>query len=439
MGNVFIHQRPKSCQAVFWGAVLGACFLASPIPPAAAAAEVEEVVRQTEPAAVVVMGEKPDGGTVQGSGCFVHPSGIVLTSKHQVDGLGNIHVISSDGARHPASMLASDPVHDLALLKADAEPQRWARIGDTAGLKSGAAIVAIAAPENLQFSTVTGVVSNPDRTYKGMRVIQCNLPAEPGSSGGPVFDSQGALIGIIIGRLENQQWVTVINPINNAYSLLDANGIPVPGRRLSNMILDENEIVPEPGIPDIHRQAVEVYNRGVAANSPSEKVDAYGTAVKLLPGFYEAWFNLAVASAAANQPTKAITAYRIAEQLRPDAMEVPHNLGRVFLALSRYDDAAECFGKAVKLRPDSASAHNDLGEAYRRMGRLDDARKAFQAALDLEPAYNAARYNLGLTCAAAGDWAEAAKQLRAYLDTDPHAPDAVQVKMWIEEFEEKSP
>jgi hypothetical protein len=367
MGNTFIHRRPRFSRAAFLGAVLGASFFVSPTPAAAAAAGVEDVVRRNEPAAVVVMGEKPDGGTVQGSGCFVHSSGIVLTSLHQVDGLGNLHVIGSDNARYAATVLASDPARDLALLKTDAKPQRWAWIGDTTGLKSGAAIIAIAAPQNLQFSTVTGIVSNPDRTYKGMRVMQCDLPAEPGSSGGPVFDSDGALIGCIIGRLENQQWVTVINPINNAYTLLDANGVPVPGRRLSNTILDESEIVPEPGIPKIHRQAIEVYNRGVAANSASEKVDAYGTAVKLLPDFYEAWFNLAVASAAANQPTKAITAYRIAERLRPDAVEVPHNLGRVFLALSRYDDAAACFGKAVKLTPGSASAQNDLGEAYRRM------------------------------------------------------------------------
>lgn len=435
MGNTIIHPRPKFFRAVFLGAVLGACFFTFPIPPIAA--EVEEVVRRNEPAAVVVVGEKPDGATVQGSGCFVHPSGIVLTSLHQVDGLSNIRVILSDGARHTATVLASDSEHDLALLKADAEPPRWAWIGDTAGLKSGAAIVAIAAPQNLQFSTVTGIVSNPDRRYKGMRVIQCDLPAEPGSSGGPVFNAAGALIGAIIGRLENQQWVTVINPINNAYSLLEANGIAVPGRRLSNMILDEDEIVPELGIPEVQRQAVEVYNRGVAANSAEEKVEAYGTAVKLLPGFYEAWFNLAVASAAASQPAKAITAYRIAERLRPDAVEVPHNLGRVFLAVSRYEDAAECFGKAVKLTPESASAHNDLGEAYRRMGRFDDARRAFQAALDLEPAYNPARYNLGLTCAAAGDPAEAAKHLRVYLDIDPVAPDAAQIKMWVKQFEEK--
>ena len=72
------------------------------------------------------------------------------------------------------------------------------------------------------------------------------------------------------------------------------------------------------------------------------------------------------------------------------------------------------------------------------MGRRGDARKAFQAALGLEPGYNTARYNLGLTCPAAGDRGEAAKQLRAYLDSDPGAPDAVQVKRWIKEFEKKT-
>jgi len=434
MGNACIHQPPavKHAGPLYAGLalLLATC--------AAASADVEDVVRRNEPAAVVVLGEKADGATVQGSGCFVDASGKVLTSLHQVDGLKRIQVLRHDGSRHAASVLALDREHDLALLDTGAEPVRWALPGDANGLKNGASIIAIAAPENLQFSTVTGVVSNTNRTYKGMRVIQSDLSAEPGSSGGPVFDFDGALVGIIVGRLENQPWVTVLNPINNAYSLLASNGVPVPGlppKRLPALSAGEEEIVPAPGITDLQRKAIEAYNRGVAANSAGDKIEAYEVAAKLLPEFYEAWFNLAVANTAADQPTKAVTAYRIAERLRPHAVEVPHNLGRVFLNLGRYEEAAESFARAVELAPKSASARNDLGEAYRRMGQLDAARAAFEAALELDEAYAPALYNLALVCSAAGERAAAAEQLRAYLAAEPDAPDARQVQRWLKELE----
>lgn len=434
MGNAYIHLPRGVLRAGALLAVLGLPL----VPLAAGAADVEEVVRRNEPAAVVVLGEKPGGRTVQGSGCFVDGDGKVLTSLHQVDGLKRIQILLHDGTRRAASILAQDNAHDVALLKTGANPPRWAAAGDAAALKNGTRIIAIAAPENLRFSTVVGIVSNTNRTYKGMRVIQSDLPAEPGSSGGPVFDDGGALIGIIIGRLENQQWVTVVNPLNNAYPLLASNGVPVPGlppKGLPALAAGEDEIVPAPGITDLQREAIEVYNRGVAASSAEEKIEAYKTAATLLPEFYEAWFNLAAASTAANQPAKAVTAYRIAERLRPDAVEVPHNLGRVFLNVGRYEEAAVSFTRAVELAPHAASARNDLGETYRRMGRLDEARAAFESALQLDARYAPALYNLALVCVAAGDHAEAAKHLRAYLAAEPDAADAAQVQRWLKDLE----
>jgi len=401
----------------------------------AAGLDVEALVQQNEAAVVVILGRNPvDRAELQSSGCFVHRSGLILTTTHQVRGLEDLRAVLRDGARRPLSVVALDNEHELALLRADGDPLAVVAIGDAAALKSGAPLVAIAAPEGLSFSTVTGVVSSANRSYQGYRVIQTNLPASPGSSGGPVFDKAGAVVGLVVCKLTGQDWATFVNPINNAYGLLRQHGVPLPLAPPPLASADEAEILPADDITPLELEAVRAYNRGVRAHTPKEKLAAYGAAVTFLPQFYQGWFNLAVAHTAAGDLDNAAQTYETAQRLRPDAPEVPVNLGRVFLEQGRVNDALACFRRAVQLTPHSAPAYNDLGEAYRQARQYDEAEQAFLTALRLDPAYTAARYNLALTYAAKGRNAEAVAGFREYLRLAPGAPDAREVEQWIREL-----
>ena len=401
----------------------------------AAGLDVEALVQQNEAAVVVILGRNPvDRAEVQSSGCFVHRSGLILTTTHQVRGLEDLRAVLRDGARRPLSVVALDKEHELALLRADGDPLAVVAIGDATALKSGAPLVAIAAPEGLSFSTVTGVVSSANRSYQGYRVIQTNLPASPGSSGGPVFDKAGAVVGLVVCKLTGQDWASFVNPINNAYDLLRQHGVPVPLAPPPLASADEAEILPADGISPLELEAVRAYNRGVRADTLEGKLAAYGAAVTFLPEFYQAWFNLAVAHTAAGDLDHAAQTYETAQRLRPDAPEVPVNLGRVFLEQGRGNDALACFRRVVQLTPHSAPAYNAVGEAHRQARQYDEAEQAFLNALRLDPAYAAARYNLALTYAAKGRNAEAVAGFREYLRLAPGAPDAREVEQWIREL-----
>ncbi len=412
------------------------------VPATGVAMDVERIVSQNEPAVVVVTGTGADNGaSIQGSGCCVDVRGVVIVTAHQVAGAENIEVRLVDGRKVDATVLATDASTETALLKTAEPLPHAAVIGDADNLRSGSPLVSVAAPISLDFTTVTGIVSNTNRKYRRspdlpyFHVIQADLRASEGSSGGPVFDARGQLVGLIVGRMRDEEWVTLINPVNNAYPLLREYGIGV-SQTAGAMPPASNEVIPAEGISYEALKAVRAYNEGVLADQLNRKLVYYKDAVALLPRFFEAWFNLAVAYTAAREIADAVAAYRVAQGLEPESVAVHRNLGRLYLKHEDHlDNAIECFTRAAELAPDDASSYNDLGNAYRAARQLDKAEANFRKALELKPNYAAAHYNLGLTLAAAGRNQEAADAFRDYLWCAPDARDKDEVRSWISELE----
>jgi len=398
--------------------------------------DTEFVVEHNKPCVVVLYGARAEtGAEVQSSGCCVGGDGYILTTAHQITGVKNIEARFFDGRTAPLEVVEIDSAREIALLRASVHLPKAARIGDAATLRSGADLVSIAAPRSLDFSVVTGTVSNTNRTLRNYPVIQAALRAAPGSSGGPVFDRTGALVGMIIGKLRDEDWITAINPVNNAYAMLRRHGLLPESRELADEV--GGELMPARGATQADLRAIEAYNRGVRADFIDEKIAAYDEAVRLLPEFYMAWFNLAVARTAGDDFAGAEAAYGKARALQPEAVEVQRNLGRLYLRQQRFEDAVRAFQTALELAPSEAQSHNDLGETLRQMNRSEEAARAFQAALKLRPDYAAAHYNLGLAYTTLDNPAEAIRHFEQYLALAPAANDTARVRAWIEQL--KSP
>jgi S1-C subfamily serine protease len=139
--------------------------------------------------------------TGAGSGVLIAPDGYVLTNSHVIAAGGKITVAMSDGADLPARVVGDDPATDLALLHVEGSRLPFAQLGE---LKAQPGQLAIAMGNPLGFaSTVsTGVVSALGRSLRGRRgrliedVVQHTAPLNPGSSGGPLLDSAGHILGI---------------------------------------------------------------------------------------------------------------------------------------------------------------------------------------------------------------------------------------------------
>jgi putative serine protease PepD len=139
-----------------------------------------------------------------GSGTVVTGTGAILTAHHVVSGGGDISVLFADGTRAPAEVTAASPKTDTAMLMPGKLPEVVVPATLGGGVDIGADVVAIGNPLGLRDSTSTGVVSGLDRRTRGRGgdalsgLIQFDAAVNPGSSGGPLFNAQGQVVGVVV-------------------------------------------------------------------------------------------------------------------------------------------------------------------------------------------------------------------------------------------------
>lgn len=177
---------------------------------------------------VVTISVSGANGAGNGSGEFLTADGYVLTNAHVVTMNGDskgltIEVKTFDGHIYPATVVGTDPINDLAVIKVQASVQFTPiKFADSAKLNVGDPVVAIGAPLGLSSTVTSGIISAMNRTIQvansaapdssgslgglqffsgrgesvSLRVIQTDAAINPGNSGGALVNDQGELIGI---------------------------------------------------------------------------------------------------------------------------------------------------------------------------------------------------------------------------------------------------
>jgi len=172
-----------------------------------------------------------------GSGIIISADGKILTNAHVVEGADRITVTLYDGREFSAEIKGIDRRSDLAVIKISASRLPVARLGDSSNLKIGQWIVAIGNPfgyavENPEPAVTAGVVSALHRSFKhemfGDRdfadLIQTDAAINPGSSGGPLVNLKGEVIGVnvaIFSTSGGYQGMGFAIPANNAKRVVD--------------------------------------------------------------------------------------------------------------------------------------------------------------------------------------------------------------------------
>lgn len=174
------------------------------------------VYERINPAIVAIDAAIPQG-TSSGTGCIIDSKGTILTSSHVVANSDDITVTISNGETYKAEVVRlSGMNNDLAILKINVhKPLKTIVIGDSKNIKVGQKVLAIGNPFGFNGTLTQGIVSRID--YKRNK-IQTDAAINPGSSGGPLLNTSGEVIGI------NQ---AIYNPDNNTSNIGIGFAIPI--------------------------------------------------------------------------------------------------------------------------------------------------------------------------------------------------------------------
>jgi serine protease Do len=140
-----------------------------------------------------------------GSGIVISKEGLIMTASHVVHIADRVIVRFSNGQTFDAEVLSSLPYADLALLKLKKIPEQmsYAQLGDSSKVQTGERIFVVGAPYGIDHTLTVGYVSgrhNDNSMVRNMvaaETIQIDAAVNPGNSGGPVFNTNGQVIGIV--------------------------------------------------------------------------------------------------------------------------------------------------------------------------------------------------------------------------------------------------
>lgn len=168
-----------------------------------------------------------------GTGFFVSPDGLIVTNKHVVsDEAADYTVLLDGGKEYAATVLARDPVHDLAVIKISGSDFPTLELGDSDALKAGQTVIAIGNSLGEFANSVSkGIISGLGRNLVAgsgfgdeeqlTDIIQTDAAINPGNSGGPLLDISGKIIGVNVAVARGAENVGFALPSNQLKRIVE--------------------------------------------------------------------------------------------------------------------------------------------------------------------------------------------------------------------------
>ncbi len=368
-----------------------------------------ELVKRIKPSAVAIETFDARGTSLsRGSGFFVAQDKII-TNRHVIERSTRVEVHLQDGRKFIArGVLAVDGEGDLALLQVDVPRPLAVPLPIVKTVpQEGESIVVVGNPFGLEGSVSNGIVSAVREISGYGRIIQITAPISPGSSGSPVVNMLGQVIGVATLQAAEGQ------SLNFA----------VPSERIAQLRLGELQTFASLSAESQKnkRSAAErLYSQGLAQLSRDDFARAlpyFEKAAEASPNYAEAWYQAGFCYGVLGRHAEALKATRQAAKLRPDWAETYVNIGASSFALGQFKDAVEAYKQAARLDDDNADIQYALGLSLERSSRTDEEILAYKRALAIRPDHPNALERLGVAYFNQKKYAESAsafEQLKAY-------------------------
>jgi len=202
---------PRRLAAALALSVVGCTTPPSPTPPT-----LPDLVAERSPGVVRI--EVPGG---YGSGFVVDRSGLVVTGYHVVAGSAPIEVAFIEANRVPVTrVVAWDELHDLAIIQMAQPAPVSVPLGDSQSVRAGESVFTISSPFGTLDHTVTDGLISSVRGIDELQLFQISAPISTGSSGGPLFNARGEVIGVTTLIVSGGQNVNFAVPVAYLKNLL---------------------------------------------------------------------------------------------------------------------------------------------------------------------------------------------------------------------------
>jgi len=338
----------------------------------------DAVLKQKSAVVNIYINDRNGKKIASGTGVIIDKSGIIVTDCQIISKwfkkVENILRVETGGVQFPLEDLISRRCeNNLVLIKIDGadlpsvkldmhyKPKSGKNITVVQGIPGGGAIFSEATIKNI---------------LKQDKLIQTSIRVNPKSSGSPVFNSDGEVVGAVVSPVKKDKNM-------NAALLMD-----IPNQIESY----KKSIILKKSTPPPYQPPKETKKTGDAneyfllgceyenSHSYKEAIEAYKESLRMNPNYPDAYINLGVVYYKLGKYSDAIEAFKEAAKVEPNSLLVYRKLGTAYIIRGAYSEAVDAFRKATDIDPNNAEAHFNLGIAYFLTG---DKTAAFQEYITL--------------------------------------------------------
>ena len=390
--------------------VLLALFFLLSAPSLASAQSVPELAKKALAATVSLEMQDSNGDTLgHGSGFFVRPN-LIVTNYHVIDGAsrGYAKLVNTAIVYPINGFTAADKTYDLALLKVSIPGVTPLPVGDSHVVQIGESVYVAGNPQGLEGTFSDGIISGRRDKGRKKERLQMTAPISPGSSGGPVLNRKGEVIGVS---------TSLYNPIfgvNLAFA--------VPSNALTALLRRPQKI--KPLSSQTQSVSAETYRvrayASIQLGNYEKAIRELDQALRMNPKDAWSYHNRGIAKRNLGQHYSAILDYHEAIRLDPNDALAYHNRGYARGQLGKYYGAIADYNEAIRLNPKYALAYYNRGNAKGELRRYFAAIADYNKAIDLDSNNAHAYYNRGYDKAQLGQHSAAILDYDAVIRLDPN-------------------
>ena len=381
--------------------------------PLTAGTELTKLVNKIRPAVVTVVVYDINQQVANiGSGFFIDKYGHLITNYHVLDGQYTAEVKTADGNTYPIKLIVADnKAIDLVKVLVDIPRKKFKWIKTADSLPSIAEqILVVGSPMGLEQTVSEGIVSSIRKIPSVGEFFQMSAPISPGSSGSPVINLKGQVVGVATFQMVRGQ------NLNFAVSAKSVRKLKPVKAGMSMSLWTFNHSLHQP------RLAEKLCRQGYSfsINGEDQKaLEFFKEAIAKDPKNTMAWNGLGYCHVGMNDPAAAIKAYQQAIKTNPDDETLYFILGNYYVKLGQPQEAIKTYLQVIKMKPDFEQAHFKLGVVYSQLGRLDESKSAFETLIRLNPDVAPAHFNVGIAYAQLGRYTDALQANQEVLRIDP--------------------